>query len=41
MHGIGAKKSAEYGADLLREIADFCQRNGIAMDVDPAALNTR
>ncbi len=39
VHGIGAKKSAEYGADLLREIADFCRRNEVAMDVDAAAAS--
>ena len=32
VHGIGAKKSAEYGADLLREIADYCRRHGVTMD---------
>ncbi len=34
VHGIGAKKSAEYGADLLREIGVYCRRNNVSMDVD-------
>jgi ATP-dependent DNA helicase RecQ len=36
VHGIGAKKCAEYGADLLREIAAYCRRTGVAMDVGTA-----
>ena len=38
VHGIGAKKCAEYGDDLLREISDYCRRNGLAVDVDAAAV---
>ena len=37
VHGIGAKKSAEYGADLLREIGDYFRRNGISLDVGTSA----
>jgi ATP-dependent DNA helicase RecQ len=32
IHGIGKKKSAEYGADLLREIAAYCRQADIALD---------
>ena len=32
IHGIGAKKCAEYGDDLLREIADYCERAGAVRD---------
>jgi ATP-dependent DNA helicase RecQ len=32
IHGIGEKKSAEYGADMLREIADYCRQTDIALD---------
>jgi ATP-dependent DNA helicase RecQ len=34
VHGIGEKKCAEYGADLIAEIAAYCQRTGVAQDVD-------
>ena len=39
IHGIGAKKSAEYGEELLREIDEYCRRNGVAMDVTSASAN--
>jgi ATP-dependent DNA helicase RecQ len=32
IHGIGENKSAEYGGDLLNEIAAYCRETGIAMD---------
>ena len=32
IHGIGEKKSAEYGGDLLGEIAAYCRQTGIALD---------
>jgi ATP-dependent DNA helicase RecQ len=35
-HGIGEKKCAEYGADLLAEIARYCRQAGVGQDVDPA-----
>ena len=35
IRGIGAKKLAEYGDELIREINDYCQRFGVATDVDP------
>lgn len=34
IHGIGAKKLAEYGDALIREINNYCQRYGIAMDTE-------
>jgi ATP-dependent DNA helicase RecQ len=34
IHGVGAKKNAEYGLELLREIAAYCQRNDVAMSRD-------
>jgi ATP-dependent DNA helicase RecQ len=33
IHGIGEKKLAEYGAELLVELDDFCRRSGLARDV--------
>jgi ATP-dependent DNA helicase RecQ len=35
IHGIGEKKCADYGAELLAEIAAFCERSGVPTDVDP------
>jgi ATP-dependent DNA helicase RecQ len=32
IHGIGKKKSAEYGGELLQEIAAYCRETGLAMD---------
>lgn len=39
VHGIGEKKCAEYGAELVAEIAQYCRRGGLSQDVDlaPAA----
>jgi ATP-dependent DNA helicase RecQ len=34
IHGIGEKKCAEYGAELLAEIAAYCHRAGVSLDVD-------
>jgi len=34
IHGIGAKKLDEYGDALIREINSYCQRYGVAMDVE-------
>jgi ATP-dependent DNA helicase RecQ len=33
IHGIGEKKSAAYGEELLREISTYCERFGIETDV--------
>jgi ATP-dependent DNA helicase RecQ len=33
VHGIGERKSAQYGADFLKLIADYCQRSNLATDV--------
>jgi ATP-dependent DNA helicase RecQ len=30
--GIGEKKSAEFGAELLQIVADYCRRSGVALD---------
>lgn len=38
VHGVGAKKSAEYGAELLREIAEYCRQNNVALDACAAGL---
>ena len=35
IHGIGEKKCADYGAELLAEIAAYCHRAGVSLDVDP------
>lgn len=35
--GIGEKKAAEYGADLIREIDAYCRRAGATMDVATTA----
>ncbi|HEY4235063.1 MAG TPA: DNA helicase RecQ [Lacipirellulaceae bacterium] len=40
IHGIGEKKNAEYGFDLLREIAEYCAESGIAMDAEPRPNST-
>ncbi len=34
IHGIGAKKDAEYGDDLLDEITNFCRNRGVALDAE-------
>jgi ATP-dependent DNA helicase RecQ len=34
IRGIGEKKHAEYGFDLLREIAEYCARSGVETDAD-------
>ncbi|MEX0704165.1 MAG: DNA helicase RecQ [Planctomycetales bacterium] len=34
VHGIGEKKSAEYGADVVAEIAAYCRDNALPLDVD-------
>ena len=34
VHGIGARKSAEYGDELLDEIADYCRNCGVTLDSD-------
>ncbi|MEX2093533.1 MAG: DNA helicase RecQ [Pirellulales bacterium] len=34
IHGIGAKKSAEYGDDLLDEIANYCRNRGVTLDAE-------
>jgi ATP-dependent DNA helicase RecQ len=33
-HGIGEKKCAEYGEELLGEIATYCDQQGLSLDVD-------
>jgi ATP-dependent DNA helicase RecQ len=40
VHGIGEKKCAEYGQELLPEIAAYCERQRLAQDVN-AATPTR
>jgi ATP-dependent DNA helicase RecQ len=32
IHGIGEKKSAEYGAELLDEVAAYCQQSRVRLD---------
>ena len=32
IHGIGAKKAADYGADFLEAIVEYCRNNGLTMD---------
>lgn len=32
--GIGEKKSADYGAEFLREIMDYCRRARVTLDID-------
>jgi len=39
VHGIGEKKAAEYGGDLVTAIADYCQANAVSMDVSDASLS--
>lgn len=39
-HGVGEKKWADYGQQFLRRIADYCQEQGVAMDV-PAPTGLR
>jgi ATP-dependent DNA helicase RecQ len=34
IHGIGEKKCADYGAELLAEIAGYCRRAGVKLDVN-------
>jgi ATP-dependent DNA helicase RecQ len=34
VHGLGEKKCAEYGAEVLDEIARYCERVGLTADVD-------
>ncbi len=34
IHGIGAKKSAEYGDDLLDEIGNYCRDRGVTLDAE-------
>jgi len=34
VHGIGAKKAAEYGDDLLDEIANYCRPRGVTLDAE-------
>jgi len=34
IHGVGAKKCAEYGDELLDEIADYCRRRGVTLDAE-------
>jgi ATP-dependent DNA helicase RecQ len=38
IHGIGEKKSADYGAEVLREISAYCDRTGVPPDIDPLPL---
>jgi ATP-dependent DNA helicase RecQ len=38
IHGIGEKKCAEYGAQLLAEIAAYCRRTGITAESDVAPV---
>jgi ATP-dependent DNA helicase RecQ len=38
VHGIGEKKCAEYGGELVAEIAAYCQRGGVSQDVDLAPV---
>ncbi len=35
IHGIGAKKAAQYGHDLLQEIAAYCEREGLSQNAVP------
>jgi ATP-dependent DNA helicase RecQ len=41
VHGIGQKKSADHGDELLREIARYCGEHGLAQDVAAAASGVR
>lgn len=41
VHGIGQKKSAEYGEELLREIAHYSGEHGLSQDVAVAASAPR
>ncbi len=34
-HGVGQKKWADYGNQFLASITDYCQQQGLAMDVAP------
>ena len=34
IHGIGAKKSAEYGDELLDEIGSYCGNRGVTLDAE-------
>jgi ATP-dependent DNA helicase RecQ len=34
-HGIGEKKRKQYGDDFLAAINDYCQENGLAVDIEP------
>ena len=36
-HGVGAKKSEEYGARFVQEITDYCTANNLPLDAPPAA----
>jgi ATP-dependent DNA helicase RecQ len=38
--GIGEKKSAEYGTDILRLIAEHCRQSGLELDVAKPAGST-
>ena len=40
IHGIGEKKLAEYGFDLLQEITNYCHEHGLAADVDQQPANS-
>jgi ATP-dependent DNA helicase RecQ len=38
VHGIGERKSAQYGDDFLKQIADYCQRCNLATDTGATTL---
>lgn len=41
VHGVGERKSAEYGDEFLRVIADYCRRTGVDSDVSPSSAARR
>ncbi|MEX2315848.1 MAG: DNA helicase RecQ [Pirellulales bacterium] len=41
IHGIGEKKSAEYGGDLLQEITAYCDEHSLSLDASPPQRRNR
>jgi ATP-dependent DNA helicase RecQ len=41
VHGVGERKSAEYGVDFLQLIADYCRRNDVALDAEADATRRK
>ena len=41
VHGVGERKSAEYGVEFLQAIGDYCRRNDVEQDVDVEAQRKR